>query len=125
MAFEICSGGEVGRDKSLLSTINAHSQSLRYLWFTNEDTEIERLRNSPNSSFRHREAHDEENGLQVRQNWVLIPSDCLFSCLLCEIMGKSLLCAFISPSKSRDKYALFAGLMLKLSTVTQLKYIVQ
>lgn len=55
LAFEICSGGEVGRDTSLLCTINAHDRSLRYLWFTN-NTERESLRNSPNSSFRQEEA---------------------------------------------------------------------
>lgn len=33
------------------------------------------------------------------------------------------LCALMSPSKSRDKYALFVRLMLILSMVTQLKYI--
>lgn len=33
LGFEICSDGEVGRDKSLVSTISAHDQSLRYLWF--------------------------------------------------------------------------------------------
>lgn len=40
-----------------------------------KDTEFERLRHSPNSNFRHGEAveYDAENGLEGRQNGVLLP----------------------------------------------------
>lgn len=91
LGSEICSGREVGRGESLVSTISAHDQCLRYLWFT-DDTEIERSRNSTNPSFRREEALqcDEVNGPEVRWHQLPIPLLRLFCGLLCEIMGKSL-----------------------------------
>lgn len=72
-------------DKILVSTISAHDQSLRYLWFT-DDTEVGRSRNSPNPGLKREEALrcDEENGPEVRRLQLLIPFLCPFCGLLCE-----------------------------------------
>lgn len=102
----------MGRDKSFLDIFSAHNQSLKYdLWIINEDTEIERWRNSQ-LWFQVRRGEG-ENRLKVKQNWVPIPLVLCVLLVLCEIMGKSPLCAFISLSKGRDKYTFFEGLMLK------------
>lgn len=113
-------------DKILVSTISAHDQSLRYLWFT-DDTEVGRSRNSPNPGLKREEALrcDEENGPEVRRLQLPIPFLCPFCGLLCEIMDKSLHSKMRIHSNIRDKYALCAGPMLKLSMVAQLKYAVQ
>lgn len=124
--FEICSGWEVGREKSTLSPMNAHDQSqvtcgLQMPWRMREG-------DTPSSSFRQEEASqgDEENGPAVRQNQPgpcppLTASSMTYS-PRSQANHFTLLCVH---SKSRDKRTLFWETDVKIMRGSTIKSIVQ